>query len=572
MDQTTRNAVSGASLLVVLQLVSRAVTFLANQGVLRFLTPAVLGTSAQLEVLYLSVLFFARESLRVAIQRHRFEGAATGNGSPVDQQSEEPALAAGERRMSERQSLATTSQEVVNLGYIAIPLGLIATVILASIYLRSLSSATLASTPIIRTSLSVYAGAAMLELFSEPCFVLLQIRLQIRARATAEALGTLIRCIATLGVSIWTSRRGTDAGALPFALGQLCYSSTLLLVFLWYGSALASREGFRLLPQRLGASPRSTGAEPNATEDRVWHVWGYFYRPTLSLASSMVAQSFIKHLLTQGDTFMVSILSTPNEQGIYALANNYGGLAARLVFQPVEETSRSYFSRLLAPQGPDSRILDKDNSQAPSTTPASKAAASKAASDLATVIRCYVALSIPLTAIGPTAAPLVLFLIAGPRWALSGAGACLSAYVWYIPVMALNGVLEAFVASVATQAQIYTQSLWMGAFSVIFATMGVLFLRVLGWGAIGLVAANGVNMTCRIIWSLIFIAAYFRGSGVKFDLGSLLPKPQSCLVAAGAAHVVAKIGQGGSSSVTVADTLFTLAKIGAVAVPLVLTL
>ena len=62
----------------------------------------------------------------------------------------------------------------------------------------------------------------------------------------------------------------------------------------------------------------------------------------------MMAQSVVKHVLTQGDTFLVSLLSTPEVQGTYALANNYGGLLARLLFQPVEESSRTYFSRVLS--------------------------------------------------------------------------------------------------------------------------------------------------------------------------------------------------------------------------------
>ncbi|KAK5275762.1 Oligosaccharide translocation protein rft1, partial [Cryomyces antarcticus] len=59
----------GATLLILLQVSSRALTFAINQVLLRFLSPELLGLSVQLELYSISVLYFARESLRVALQR-----------------------------------------------------------------------------------------------------------------------------------------------------------------------------------------------------------------------------------------------------------------------------------------------------------------------------------------------------------------------------------------------------------------------------------------------------------------------------------------------------------------------
>jgi len=79
----------GASFLILVQISSRALTFTINQILLRFLSPELLGASVQLELYSISVLYFARESLRVALQRQ------TGN-----------------------------SQALVNLSYISVALGL----------------------------------------------------------------------------------------------------------------------------------------------------------------------------------------------------------------------------------------------------------------------------------------------------------------------------------------------------------------------------------------------------------------------------------------------------------------
>ncbi|KAK0708132.1 Rft protein-domain-containing protein, partial [Lasiosphaeris hirsuta] len=521
-------AVRGASLLILLQVGSRAITFVANQLLLRFLTAQLLGVATQLEVYYLTVIFFARESLRVAIQRQDDLG-----------QDDLSKKNGGTNK---------TAQAVVNLGYVSVALGIPLALLFGRLYLSSLSEGTLASAPYLVFSLYIYALAAALELVSEPAFVVMQTRLQFGTRAVAEGVATFARCAVTLGAAIWGAHRGFEAGVLPFALGQLSYGIGLLLVYAWRGAGLARTEGFSLFPTRLSTNPPKTKKGESTAPENHEFALSYFYRPTLQLASSMMAQSVVKHILTQGDTFLVSILSTPTAQGVYALANNYGGLAARLLFQPIEESSRSYFSRLLA------------------TAPTPHALA---ATSLLSLLKLYTLLSLLITALGPPAAPLLLALVAGPRWAASGAGATLAAYMWYLPLLAFNGVLEAFVASVATEAQVHRQSAWMGAFSLGFAGAGYVFLRVLGWGAEGLVVANGINMACRIVWCWVFITGYFRGKGVGFSIGDVLPRPAGLGAAVVAAAVVKRLTLvPGESPLAMRQVIGELVKVAAVGLPL----
>ncbi|KAF4471151.1 oligosaccharidyl-lipid flippase [Fusarium albosuccineum] len=476
----------GASLLIILQLASRLITFVANQLLLRYLTAPLLGLSTQLEVYYLSVLFFARESLRVAIQRQGTVGSNTKGSSAKD-------------------AARIESQAVVNLGYLAIGLGSVVSLGLGWTYLRYANEATLA-TPYLVESLYLYGLAAMVELLSEPCFVLMQMRLQFGTRAAAESISTFLRCIVVFGSAVWASKQHNDLGVLPFALGQMTYGVSLLLVYLVSGYQLASSIGFSILPKAV------------STKDG--RFWGsYFDRPTMSLAGSMMAQSVVKHLLTQGDTFLVSFLASAEVQGAYALANNYGGLLARLLFQPVEESSRSYFSRLLAAPAARMPIGDGDK---PSANPSP--AVKEAKQNLRTLLRLYILLSSIIINIGPFAAPPLLAIVAGKRWAVSGAGDVLAAYCFYIPFLALNGLTESFVASVASEAEVHKQSGWMGAFSVAFATSAFLFMRIFPLGAIGLVLANIINMACRIVWSGAFIKRFFKKHGVEFEIRTLLPE------------------------------------------------
>ncbi|KAH8178140.1 rft protein [Sarocladium implicatum] len=475
----------GASLLIILQLMSRILTFIANQLLLRFLTAPLLGLSTQLEVYYLSVLFFARESLRVAIQRQ---------GIP-------DAPGAGEKAARQRQG-----QAVVNLGYLAIGLGSVVSVALGAMYLRYATEMTL-NTPYLVQSLYLYGVAAMVELLSEPCFVLVQIRLQFGTRAAAESIATFLRCFVVFASAVASTRRGLALGVLPFALGQLTYGAVLLVIYIAAGYRTASSEGFSLLPSRISSDEKAGQ-----------FVLRYFYKPTMSLAGSMMAQSIVKHLLTQGDTFLISMLSTADVQGVYALANNYGGLLARLLFQPIEESSRSYFSRLLSSPVALLRV-PKDGKTSAGASPA----IIEAKQSLHTILRIYVLLSILIVNVGPYVAPQLLAIVAGSQWTSRGAGDVLAFYCYYIPFLALNGISEAFVASVASEAQVHRQSFWMGGFSVAFAGAAFVFMRVFPLGATGLVLANIINMLCRIIWSGHFIMSFFQRHGANFNVLSLLP-------------------------------------------------
>lgn len=556
-DDGEAKVVRGASLLILLQVFSRAVTFIANQLLLRFMTASLLGVSTQLEVYYLSVLFFARESLRVAIQRQG--PLSSEESSPPGKDTLKPKQ--GDDKQNAR---AQETQAVVNLGYVAIILGVAVAALLGWMYLGSIPAATLLTTPYLVPSVYIYALASVLELLSEPAFVVMQVRLQFGARASAEGVATFGKCAVTLAAAVWASRSGVELGVLPFALGQVAYGSGLLVTYTWYGTGLARNEGFSLLPRQLGQ-----GKE---------YILSYFYQPTLNLASSMMVQSFVKHILTQGDTFLVSALSTPTAQGVYALANNYGGLAARLVFQPVEESSRNYYSRLLSSDGepaPSPQPTEKrkagnnDGASSQNGPRPSTAALTQASENLTTLLRFYTFASVPLLALGPTAAPLVLSLIAGPRWTASGAGEALAAYVYYIPLLAINGLAEGFVASVATEAQVHMQSAWMTAFSVLFGVSGYVFLSVLDWGAVGLVWANGINMAGRIVWAVWFIKRYFAQRGARWEVTALLPNPLAVLAAAVASQVVRRVVSSEIAGAGVKAVLGELVKVAGTAVPFV---
>jgi hypothetical protein len=198
----------GASFLILFQVASRGLTFLLNQILLRFLAPETLGLSAQLDLFSITVLYFARESIRVACQRQ-----------------------------------AQGAQIVINLAYISIALGILLSYGLAVLYLRAGTP----QVPYFVESLQVYAVSCVVELLSEPAFVAAQQKLLFKVRASAEGVGAIARCFATCGVAFWAHRNGFDPGVFPFAMGQLAYSILVLLIYTAYVLPMQSKEKASLL-------------------------------------------------------------------------------------------------------------------------------------------------------------------------------------------------------------------------------------------------------------------------------------------------------------------------------------
>ena len=236
------------------------------------------------------------------------------------------------------------------------------------------------------------------------------------------------------------------------------------------------------------------------------NVFSLFPKRLLNLAVTLYAQSGLKHLLTQGDSILIATLASLNSQGTYALASNYGSLLARVLFQPIEESSRGVFGGLLA----------QDSTLRPKNVQSAKRY-------LSILLRSYNLLSVFIISVGPTLAPICLRYVAGPRWSSTSAGEVLAVYCYYVPLLAINGILEAFVSAAATPAELRKQSMWMFAFSAGFVGAGFVSLRVYDLGAKGLVFANAVNMGMRILWSWRFVKTYFQREGVDLTIREFLP-------------------------------------------------
>jgi oligosaccharide translocation protein RFT1 len=235
----------------------------------------------------------------------------------------------------------------------------------------------------------------------------------------------------------------------------------------------------------------------------------------------MTSQSIFKHILTEGDRFLVSKFSKLEDQGGYAVATNYGmhrlryefleyamlstlpgSLVARIFFQPIEESSRLFFSKLLSSK-------DTSNGSAEDTSDSSRKL--KQAVDVAhLVLLLYIHLGLVFMVFGSPYIPTLLSLALPSRYKSTSASLVLQAYCVYLPVMALNGFLEAFVSSTASPADLAAQSRFMGICSIFFVVGAVTLSEGFGMHETGLVYANVINLGARAAFGWHFLKRYFK--------------------------------------------------------------
>lgn len=240
-SQDSRNAFRGTIITLGLRLLS----FVCTQVTFRFLDPTTLGkANIQLELLLTSVLFLSREGFRLALTRN-------------------------------------LSPDNWNVAWLTIPV----VTIIASITL--LWHLYVATDPDYRTAGILYCIGSWIEGCAEPAVLHFLRNMDTAKRSSAEALGTMVKAIATVaGLNYFGSQSVT-----AFGVSQLLYASTYAAYLYW----------------------------------NAWHSMRKpskrFDKPTCSKVLSFTLQGIFKHLLTEADKIVLTTLSNSYNQGVYALVS-----------------------------------------------------------------------------------------------------------------------------------------------------------------------------------------------------------------------------------------------------------
>jgi oligosaccharide translocation protein RFT1 len=195
------STLTSAKSLIALQLLSRLITFSLNQSLIRIASPKVFGTAAvQFDLVRDTVLFLSREAVRAVVVR-----------------------IPGERKEEGKEWIEDS--RIRNLVNLPVGLGSLVAGGLLPLYLRSLPTTT-TSQPFFHSALGLYVAATILELVTEPFYLLSQLSSPVNTglRVQAEGTAIVLRAVVTVGCLAGANEQ---YALLAFAVGQMVYSVAL---------------------------------------------------------------------------------------------------------------------------------------------------------------------------------------------------------------------------------------------------------------------------------------------------------------------------------------------------------
>jgi oligosaccharide translocation protein RFT1 len=347
--------------------------------------------------------------------------------------------------------------------------------------------------------LAMYCGAAMIEASAEPMYLLAHSSVLVGWQVSAQGMAFLTRAIvqyAGIFVFQWD-------GLLCYGFAELAYATTQLVVFLWFfywklhENRSTNAQGLQHLSQLL---PRPASGPS-----------GLFDAELLAILLPLSVQSVVKYLLTEGDKWVLSLFTTLEQMGVYGIVFHLGSLVPRIVFFPLEEATKTVISKMEA---------------------SNESQVAQAKRFVLMLLKLMHLVGLVFVCFGTNYAYTLIVILYGVEKAQSGVGASLAAYCLYIPFLGLNGICEAFVHAVGDTRQLMRLNQLMGVFFVIYAASAMLFMWGLQLGTVGIIFANCVNMSCRILYCMSFIAMHFF-SHATMDAKKASPRPSPLSVLLG---------------------------------------
>ncbi|KAF0290905.1 Protein RFT1 [Amphibalanus amphitrite] len=362
------------------------------------------------------------------------------------------------------------TSDVLGIISVSVPVSAAVSAALAGLWLHALSQPAPEVTSEYRLGVWVTAAMVVLETAAQPLVILAQAMLFVKLKVVADMVSLCSR----VALKAWLIALYPSHAIWAYCVGHAV--SSALLVVIYYGTLLwLVRSPDNCLPVKSASElgPRLVPGQPALDRDQLALTWSFF------------KQGLLKQLLTEGERYLMTAfhLLDFSEQGLYDVVANLGSLAARFLFQPVEENAYVYFSRTVERGKPVS------------------AAAGRVLHDL---LRAMSLLGLVAVTFGWSYSHLLLRLYGGALLTAGPAVSLLRAQCAYVLLLAMNGVLECYTFAVMRQEQINGYNRKMVLLSVIFVISTGIFTRL--FGGFGFILANCVNMLTRIYVCCRFVA------------------------------------------------------------------
>eukprot|EP00127_Corallochytrium_limacisporum_P002924 Clim_evm13s143 gene=Clim_evmTU13s143 len=400
----------------------------------------------------------------------------------------------------------------------------------------------------------------LLELTAEPVHVALQAHLYLNVRVLAEGLGLIARLGALFGglffiayvdykedskdglIQHFLTYNGyADHKVLPiFGFAHVLQSLVILVVNWGYLAFLPARDN---VPTFEDLMPDADGVLPEVETAR---------------AVGFVQQIVTKQFLTEGEKYAMTFFNIADlaKQGIHDLVNNLGSLLVRFVFLPVEDAFFQFFSHTMSL---DLRTFAEDNLQIAvleraealrddELSPEERQERDELVVNLreewelerknrqfaifVPVTRLLLVVGVIVAIFAQGYSHILLMAYGGSKLGENepgGAPETLRMFSVTMPLLALNGMGECLHSATAGPSQLRQYNMAMVGFSICFMAMAVLMSQYYGFGLMGLIYANWLNMVLRITYCSVYIGNYFFGHRTKSTVVQLIALTRAIL-------------------------------------------
>lgn len=427
MSTDSSYLLSTATLLFAINVIQKVCSFTLNQLLLRYVSPEIIGqASIKLELFLSTLLFLSREGIRLALLREKIDT---------------------ERKI----------RSLVNISWIPAVVLAVAT--------ASILTYQLIFKGVVIWVYLLYCVGALFESLGEPFYNIYQSKLDVVPRVRAESIALFLRS-ASIFLLI-NFKYGIDS----YGIAQVMYGGSYLIILIAHYKRSNMIVRYFLPAPLLGAkSSKSSLLNSIANSD------------TLRESYEITRSSILKHLLTEADKIVMTFTMNDRDQGLYAITHNYGSLVARLVFLPIEETSRLTFSKLAA-QWRDVRKDGAIDNLVHLTETFKK------------LLYLTTFIGINILIFGSAYSRVVVNLFYSQSVRSNEAVSALSFYCMYILSLGINGITEGFIQTVTPSNQLKHLNWGFVISSICFILSALVFIPFLGTN--GVIVANICGMLCR---------------------------------------------------------------------------
>ena len=302
----------------------------------------------------------------------------------------------------------------------------------------------------------LYGISAMMEYMMEPYYLYGRVSFQVSILAQAEVYSILTKVVCILYLLLYLQ----TSPLLACGISQLSQSLIVFMV---------------VVPNI--SLPHTTTFPKTVVS---WYTIG-----------NCMMQCLFQYALTQGDRIVLSGIKDEqqdNTMGIYAISTNYGSIISRLLFQPLEEQSRLLFA---------SSSSATDNNDILQRTYMS-------------LLKLVVYIGMIFATLASNYTSIVVFLLLPSRHYSKEMIDALTMFCFYILILAMNGITEAFVYAMLPlqpKSQKYLL-IYHGCVAMLYYIYLTPIL-LQHYHAVGLILANAIAMLLRILYSLHFASHYF---------------------------------------------------------------